>query len=54
MTWFQLIESPRDDPQPRRAPGPAPNSALFINPRQPPFGPGEPRVVEPRLRLIKG
>ncbi len=32
MTWFQLVDSVRSDPEPVRSTRLAPNSALFLNP----------------------
>ncbi len=61
MPWFQLLESlrdapaaRRDEPEPRRSTRPAPNSAMFINPRLPLSESPEPRAAAPRLHLVKG
>ncbi len=54
MTWFQLIEAQRIEPepqQPTRSSRRVPNSALFFNPCLPFEAAAESR---PRLRLVKG
>ncbi len=62
MTWFQLVEAQRSDPQPQQPTWSSrlvPNSALFLNPTLPLEAAAEPRSraaneARPRLRLIKG
>ncbi len=62
MTWFQLVEAQRGDPEPQQPTQSSrlvPNSALLLNPTLPLQAAAEPRSrvaneARPRLRLIKG
>ena len=55
MTWFQLIDAQREDPEPvRNDTKLAPNSAMFFNPTLPVDTAVDPKPSKGYPRLVKG